>query len=307
MVSHAYFSRYALASSAPLNARSTRRLHEGALIRFGEGFGCIHPWPELGDLSLDEELASLATGTPGPLAARALACAWADGDARRQGRTLFTGPVPESHWLALPGDTPEEARRAGFARVKIKAGPDFAPAVASAFAWAAEGFSLRLDANGTLDVPSTVAFWRELAPLHASVEWIEDPIPWEPSGWETLRGEGIPLALDRGVETRFQPGDIAVIKPAATGWIPPRPSRFLVTSAMDHAVGQMWAASEAARHAGGPAASRLLVCGLGTHRCFEADAFFERVRFNGARLVPTAGTGLGFDDLLEDLPWMRLT
>ena len=75
---------------------------------------------------------------------------------------------------------------------------------------------------------------------------------------------------------------------------------IVVTAYMDHAVGQMHAAAAAARIA--PDAC----CGLVTHLLFEPDSFSERIALDGARLVAPAGTGVGFDDLLDGLPWERL-
>ena len=75
---------------------------------------------------------------------------------------------------------------------------------------------------------------------------------------------------------------------------------------MDHAVGQAWAAAEAARLAQGPDGARMYESGLLTHRCFDSDEFFERVSVKECRYQSNGGTGLGFDDLLEGLPWKRL-
>ena len=47
-------SRYRIKSRGCLNAISGRREFEGALIRVGDGFGGIHPWPELGDPMLEK-------------------------------------------------------------------------------------------------------------------------------------------------------------------------------------------------------------------------------------------------------------
>ena len=71
---------------------------------------------------------------------------------------------------------------------------------------------------------------------------------------------------------------------------------------MDHAIGQLFAAYEAARYGG-----ELEVCGLLTHHLFEADPFFELLTAEGAQLVPPGGPGLGYGDLLKSLPWMSLT
>lgn len=297
---------YTLRSVAGLNAASGRRKHEGALLRVGSGFGCLHPWPELGDLSLNEQLACLARGGSTPLIDGALRCAAADGRARSEGRSLFSGRIPESHWLFLAGDEPEEAKAAGFDRVKIKIGRDFIEEHHLAQKWAAAGFQLRFDANESLTEKVFVAFWEALGSLRERVELVEDAISWDEESWQRLRRGGVPLAVDREAERRFRVGDRAVIKPAVSRWTPPAPAQFLVTSSMDHALGQMWAAAEASRLLAGREGDRLLACGLMTHRCFDPDPFFERVCGEGATLLSPGGTGLGFDDLLEDLPWKRL-
>jgi len=47
-------------------------------------------------------------------------------------------------------------------------------------------------------------------------------------------------------------------------------------------------------------------CGLLTHALYENDSFIERMRSAGPLLIAPAGTGIGFDDLIERLPWERL-
>ncbi len=302
-----HYWRYTLRSSAGLNAVSERREHEGALLRRGGGYGCLHPWPELGDSVLDEQLASLARGGSTPLIEGALRCAAADDRARSEGRSLFEHPIPESHWSALPGDKPGEARAAGFDRVKIKIGRDPDGEREEIRTWGEAGFLLRLDANESFDGAAFLAFWEALGSLRERIEWVEDAISWEEKSWENLRRAGVPLAVDREAAGRFRSGDIAVVKPARTAWLPPAPAPYLVTSCMDHALGQMWAAAEASRLLAGAEGGRLLTCGLMTHRCFEPDPFFEQIRSEGPRLLAPGGTGLGFDDLLEGLPWTPLT
>jgi len=302
-----YIWRYTLRSAAALNAKSERREHEGALLRVGSGYGCLHPWPELGDLSIDEQLAHIVHGGSTPLIDGALRCAEADGRARAEGRSLFTDSIPESHWLALPGDKQEEAKAAGFDRVKLKIGRDRRGELALAREWGEAGFQLRFDANESLGEESFLVFWAALGALREQVELVEDAIVWEERAWKRVREAGVPLAVDREAESRFEVGDVAVIKPANSAWTPQHPAPYLVTSYMDHALGQIWAAAEASRLLAGPDGGRMLTCGLMTHRCFDPDPFFEQIRCEGSRLVAPAGTGLGFDDLLEGLPWKRLT
>ncbi len=305
-MSAVHFWRYTLRSVSALNPVSARTEHEGALLRVGEGYGCLHPWPELGDAILSEQLDLLASGRSTPLIDQALRCAERDGTSRRAGYSLFTNPVPESHWLAMPGDHPETVRAEGFDCVKLKIGRDPKTDLDRSRKWAGAGFHLRFDANEKLSFPDFLRFWEALGDLRGQVDLVEDPIPWDLETWAQLGEFGVPVAVDRESQSRFKEGNIAVIKPALSEWLPPGQSRFLVTSYMDHALGQIWAAAEASRLAAGSEGGRLLTCGLMTHRCFESDPFFERIRCEGSRLLSPGGTGLGFDDLLKDLPWKRL-
>ena len=144
------------------------------------------------------------------------------------------------------------------------------------------------------------------------IDFVEDPIPWDPGAWNRLReAHGIPLAADRDLETRADEADWLVVKPAVINSVVPgeiahaKGLRLVFTSYLDHAVGQLYAAWRAAECAPifGP---QLGACGLLTHGCFEPDPFFEQLECEGSRLVPPHGTGLGFDDLLEALPWKPL-
>lgn len=302
-----YHWRYTLRSATALNARGDRREHEGALVRVGSGHGCLHPWPELGDAPLDDQLAALASGNGNatPIAAAAMRCAELDGAAREAGASLFQEPIPESHWLVLPGDDPLEARERGFRIAKIKGSPDTEALRERLEEWTGAGLRVRLDCNESFAPGAFAAFWKGLGDgPRKAVEFVEDPEEWTDEGWRELREGGVPVAADRDAKLRWRPGDVHVLKPARfEGW-PDREARFTVTSYMDHALGQAYAAHFASTVVG---RDRLLPCGLLTQRCFEADPFFERVRTDGPRLLPVEGTGLGFDDLLENLPWKRLT
>ena len=68
-------SRYRLKARGFLNSISNRREFEGALIQIDGGYGCIHPWPELGDPPLEKCLADLAGARRWPIVRRAIRCA----------------------------------------------------------------------------------------------------------------------------------------------------------------------------------------------------------------------------------------
>lgn len=312
-----WIARYALRPRRRVSARAGSGERHGALIRAGEGYGDVHPWPELGDAPLDDHLQSIVDRTPTPRARRALDCAAIDAEARSAGYSLFDDlRIPPSHFLALPGEPldPEPIGAAGFERIKVKLGAD---------AWQEArllrqisrpllrtSLRLRLDFNGSLGLSDLHGFLEALPPrLLDRIEFLEDPVPPDPPAWTEIRKRwGIWIAADR---EKPDPScwNVAVIKPASEGdemmsgaIAAGKPVVF--TSAMDHPFGQTWAAFKAAT-ANQAHPGRLLACGLLSHQVFEPTPFSERLRTDGPMLVPPAGTGLGFDDLLEGLPWTR--
>src|SRR6202008_1797962 len=136
------------------------------------------------------------------------------------------------------------------------------------------------------------------------IDFIEDPCPYERATWAQLRqSTGLRLALDLASGDRDGAGgvfDVLVHKPSLRSEWPDADCEIVVTSYMDHPVGQFGAAHSAATH---NAAARF---GLMTHVFYEPEAFIERVECAGARLLPPKGTGIGFDDLLESLAWTTL-
>jgi O-succinylbenzoate synthase len=263
--------RYELVPRARLSAVAATGPRLGALIRVSDGFADVHPWPELGDAPLDEQLARLGRGETTPLTRRSLwfASVWK--------RDLFDGlTIPRSHWPAAAGEVPE-----GFDTVKVKMPGGTLP----------ERCWLRLDFNASIDAATFAA----LAPTlpRERIDFVEDPCPYDAPTWRALRSQTrLHFALDRAVATEAV--DVLVVKPAVQD-VPDAGIPIIITSYMDHPIGQLHAAYVAAN------ATPDATCGLVTHVLFEPDAFIERMRIEDARLVPP-----DFTDLLEALPWKRL-
>jgi hypothetical protein len=286
-----YVHRYRLRlRGGAANAVSSRRELAGFLLRVGDGFGGVHPWPELGDPEMGVHEQSLRTGMPTALVTRAIACATLDGAARQSGVSLFAGTtLPRSH-ATVVGDVDFAALRAeGFTRVKLKAAGDYMARVAMAVA---AGLRVRLDFNAT----GTAKAWAALRPWLEWIDFVEDPMPYDAATWSQLAG--FRIAADREVYPHY---DVRVVKPAME-LTPEATCPLVFTSSMDHPVGQSFAAYEAARFAGEQWEGGLL-----THRLFEADPFTEALAARGAVFQPAAGTGLGFDDLLAGLSWERVS
>jgi hypothetical protein len=69
---------------------------------------------------------------------------------------------------------------------------------------------------------------------------------------------------------------------------------------LEDPLGQAFAAWEAAKAGGSE------VCGLQTHGLFEANEFIEELGEVSPDFKVPGGAGLGFDDLLDALPWSKL-
>lgn len=319
--------RYALEAEGPLNSRTGRVVYRGALVRRGSGFGCVHPWPELGDPELEDCLEDLAGEQRHRLVKRTIACLDADAAARREGKSLFENiEVPKSH-ATLPVLTDEalqEALERGFSTFKVKGQGDGIETLRTIRRLIGQGLGRwRVDLNERGEVFSLLEEflgWTEQE--KAWIEFLEDPVPYDGGLWEYFGKEcGIALANDRNMHRDRGDSLVLVVKPAVNEVIdmatlhgggevvlPPgqsRPRYQVVTSYMDHPVGQAFAAWEAGR-----AAARHEVwhdcCGLQTHGLFKPDAFTARLGEVGPDFQVPEGTGLGFDDLLEGLPWTKL-
>ena len=317
MKSAIYIHRYTLRSSGVLNASSSRLEHEGALIKVGDGHGCIHSWPELGDESLDTLLDILKNGGTTPIIGAALHCAREDALARHEGRSLFAGlHVPESHATLMMDEAFfDQAVASGFAMVKVKMGRDLARETEFILALAKRFPELkwRIDFNSSLgrgDIEQLLDNLPES--FRSKIDFLEDPCGYEIKSWEELhRRYGIALAVDHDVESATHSFNVAVLKPAVNtlnkvlehAYVESR--RVVYTSYMDHPIGQTYAAWCAAL-AAQKYPSMIDTCGLMTHGLFEPDAFTERMGAVKPAFSAPHGSGLGFDDLLEALPWRRL-
>jgi o-succinylbenzoate synthase len=311
---------YSLRSGVALNAASVRREFAGVLICVDGGYGCVHPWPEFGDAPVGEQLRLLSQGVTTPVTAMALRCAEIDGAARRAGVSLFEGlEIPRSHYSwSFAADTEAQMERVlaeGWPAIKAKGLANhnettrFLEACAKRFE--AHGVRLRVDFNGVLDRVAFETFMENLPQrVSQALDFVEDPFPYDAVAWTALRQKwGVKLALDKGWRDGTQGFDAVVVKPARRDWrtvAKTHPHHALVlTSAMDHALGQMFAAYEAAVALSEGQA--LDFCGLCTEHLFEKDAFFERVNSQGGYLsADRSGEGLGFGEVLEALPWRRL-
>ena len=298
-----------LAGSGDLNARTPGGEIEGALLRHRDGgHACLQPWETFGQGNLDESLGLLRDGGGSDLLSSCRRCVALDGAARASGEALLKGEImPRSH-LTVPDWADfgwlEEKKSVGFDLFKLKCAPDFA-AEARRIRELASHFGgdlrLRLDFNECLDLAGFREFVTLLGATLDSIDFIEDPLPYDAELWGELSADlPFDLAVDRANDEAQDGFSVRVVKPAweqAADWA----GRTVFTSAMDHPIGQLFAAYEASVFAGD-----VDDCGLLTHWLFEANAFSEALTVADRRLVAPDGVGLGFSELLDTLPWKAL-
>lgn len=311
-------SRYRLKTRGFLNSISNRREFEGALIQVDGGYACIHPWPELGDPTLEKCLADLAGARRWPIVRRALRCAEYDRTARGFENSLFEEmEVPKSHATLVKGDVAEIALavEAGFTVIKLKTGRDLTAEAKFLEDMVIEYPSLqwRLDFNETLTPATAAEFLSGLTEKAlAAIDFVEDPCPYSETAWKEIRrATRVKLAVDREAAPLSSAAQVMVIKPAIDEPFllgesaMSHSQRVVMTSYMDHPLGQAFAAWEAARlELQFP--GLVGMCGLQTHHLFESNEFTEALGPWSPDFKIPDGTGLGFDDLLAAQPWTRL-
>lgn len=300
-----YGWKYRMESSHALNRRSATQVVEGFLICHAGGYGCVQPWPVFGHATLDDHWSALAAGVSLPLLDQALACAKQDAAAREARISWWSDiQVPLSHATVtdLQSNLPQNLNRP-FTHAKLKASLAETEALCD---WAMRhpGIAIRLDCNEVPNMAEFDAWWHGLdLAFRDRIDWIEDPFAYDARIWTAWQKQNVvSLAVDRAfASARMSETWIAIWKPAWQAL--PQGSmvkNVVVTSAMDHPVGQAWAAFSAAQ------AGVNSICGLRTDHLFAPNAFAELMGPLSPEWPTISGTGMGFDDLLENIPWTRI-
>ncbi len=318
---------------ASLGGHAKPRPREGALIRVEHddgsiGYADVHPWTELGDEPLAIQMQKLANFETTELTQRSLELAALDSESRQAGVSAFQSlKIPDSHFLItdLKKGFQAELMRAfdeGYSTLKIKVGRSvlslnedrvtLEKSIATL-----QNFRLRFDFNSQRNHVEVQEWLQSLSPaLRQSIEFLEDPCPWNLGNWAQLREQGhVPLAIDHESEEIFsntEPGPVAqlladaIVKPAVQdpNEVVNQALKYVVTSYLDHPVGQMGAALEAGYLS---QRVRVGVCGLLSHTSYEKNAYSEVFPSKGPTLTPSLGeAGIGFTDLLEKENWQEL-
>lgn len=323
-----FYSPYTLKPLHQLNAIHAGGAREGALLKveWGDGvvgYADLHPWPELGDLTLEEQLADLRRGK---MSVQVEQCVWLarrDSQLRKEKKNIFEGGEKVKNNFLLtdyqkirPGFL-DEVKKEGFSTLKLKVGRNLQEEAAALSFIAAAGLMIRLDFNALGRWQIFEKFISSL-PLTVKpmIEYVEDPFPFDVTAWGEAR-KLVKVAIDNQYDKvpwdqlTSAPFDVVVIKPAkmdvdkAITRCEKWNLKATVTSYMDHPVGVVHAlgvAMELKKKYG----EMILDAGCFTHRLYQMDAFSAEMSNQGSYLLKVKGTGIGFDELLGALPWHQL-
>lgn len=320
------FSRYQLSFKKNYGTVGKNNTREGALLRiFFEEIGQVgycdcHPWVELGDLPLEEQLTSLKGKRITPLLNNSLRFAEIDAKARAEGKSIFEHlEIPESHQLIPLSGNLEGYINRGINTFKVKVGADPNSEIVILSNWGElyPNIRLRLDFNEKIDREAFLLYWSMIPKsVKEMIDFIEDPYRFDPSTWkEDQEILNVSFAADHDAFkalTHYDSAHVIVHKPAVDSSLIeeghvqiPLGVRLVVTSYLDHPVGQMCAAYVAAVLKK-QRPQQVGLCGLLSHDCYQGNHFIEAIKQDGPRLLPPEGTGIGFDDCLKEISWKSL-
>lgn len=300
---------YHLKGKRAIQSKETYGERKGALLKIEfsngmVGFADCHPWKELGDFPLETQLDLLKKRRSTRLTARSLFFAKIDAKARSEKYNLLdTCKIPTSHYLIsqLDENCFEEVKKAwnrGFVFFKIKLGKDLSREEGLiqeiAKYWPQAKF--RLDFNAKLNPEIFKAFLSRQSKWLPSIDFIEDPFPFDYTEWRSIQERfGISLAADEFYSEALgypEAAKILIVKPATqTVKKAHQSQKIIVTSYLDHPLGQMSAAYVASLACQDP-------CGLLSHLVYESNLYSQMIHHQGPFIQPVQGYGFGFDELL---------
>lgn len=304
-MSQLFFSKYQLEKKQTLNAKDNSAFKDGCLIKIVEssgrwGVSDLTTWPNLGDLTLQQELA-----TQGPLFQRALQLAQEDLEARAQKKSLLQDKFVTNNFLIsdlnqpipkFPIDT----------TVKIKVSFSQIEKLLQVIDQAAN--KVRIDFNSSLTADQFQNFLNNLsANQKEKIEYIEDPTAFNEQDWQRWN-QILPLALDFAASTEStfawsfliikptrQDADELIVKCRTLN------KKYVLTSSMDHPVGVAHGLRWAQKYDG-------QVNGFLTLDSYNPTEFNSYFRIEGCKInfadIALNDSGIGMTSALNSLSWI---
>jgi len=312
------FSPYTLEYNPDFHAIQKQSKRYGALLKVTFldgliGYADCHPWPELGDQPLLEQLKALKEKKTTSLLTCSLNFARLDAEARSQQQSLLSphdGPI--NHFLITDlsqwnKEKIDFLRIKGFKRIKIKLGYSLNSEITDLLnLFSSTSLNLCFDFNEKLSYNTFKSFILAIDSLKPLIDYIEDPFPYDPILWTAAQKElQIPLACDRqALFASHYPNSFSklIIKPAILplelfDHIPHQ--NLIITSYLDHPLGQLSAAYMAAKID----PKQQNIHGLLSHHAYKPNIFSLQLSDNHPQFTCPKGSGFGFEKELSQLPW----
>ena len=327
-----FYHPYFLHPIQSLNAVSTGAAREGALIKIEDssgsiGYADLHPWVELGDIPLLSQLNDLKQRKISSQLYQTLFLAQKDAHARFKKQSLFLDlPSIKNNFLISSLETVDQSllkniKDQGFEVLKIKVGRDFKKEMARLNEIARAGFKMRLDFNASVSWFEFQMFFAGLDDSTLeSIQYVEDPCTYDVKNWReaqkitkiAMDNQFSKYAMTAADENSQGPVfDVLILKPAKMNiedsitLCRKFNLQMTVTSYMDHPVGMLHALA-VAMQLKKTLGAQILEAGCYTHHLYEADQFSEEINIQDANIIPPQGFGIGFDKILEALPWQLI-
>ncbi len=288
------------------------------------GFADLHPWPEFGDLELEQHLAELRQMRLTNLVEQAIWLASIDAKGRQEKRNIYDNQVLLKNNAILMRINPHSVElldplvKSGFSKVKVKVGVEPSEEIEMMNRAAiTHNVKIRMDFNGRLTWNSFEKYVNGLTPqAKRQIEYFEDPFPYEPALWKEAR-EIMPLAIDWELQkiplNQEEPveADVLVIKPThddvnarieqCVKW----KKQMTITSHMGHPLGVMqcgYVAQDLSKRF----PNMMLEPGCLTFDVFEPTEFNSLLNVQGPFVKKVGGWGIGFDFVLKSQKWNLL-
>jgi O-succinylbenzoate synthase len=311
------YSLYNLVGKKIIQSKKPHANRQGALLSVefedgSKGYADCHPWEELGDQSLKNQLDLLKSGKCTRLTARSIYFAKLDAKARLKGVNLLNAnKAPKSHYLVthLDASTKDEVKRAwdnGFTYFKFKLGDQLSTEenLVKEIVKLLPNAKIRLDFNAKIDYSQFISFLDRNDSIKNNIDFVEDPFDYDYARWKQVQETyHITLAADKfykDAQGNPEAAKVLILKPAVHTLKPfDDTQKIIVTSYLDHPFGQMTAAYTAAKICNDP-------CGLLSHVAYEESPFASMIANQGPDVLPVDGSGFGFDELLKKQEFVAL-
>jgi O-succinylbenzoate synthase len=288
------------------------------------GYADLHPWPEFGDMELEDHLAQLRQMRLTTPVEQAIWLASLDAKGRQEKKNIYENQnLLKNNGLLLrinphTVEILDPLVKAGFSKVKVKVGFELEEEVEMINRAAlTHEVKIRMDFNSRLTWTTFEKYMTKLSPnAKRQIEYIEDPFPYDPEMWKEAR-QIIPLAIDWELKkiplnhpTSVE-ADIIVLKPThddvdarveqSLKWN----KKITVTSHMGHPLGVMQCAA-VAQDLAKKHPNMMLDPGCLSFDVYEPNEFTSLLNVQGPYIKKVGGWGIGFDFLLRNEKWNLL-